>query len=636
MASSSQDSTSSSTTPAPHTGCFDPLDLDAFINYDQLRCPSPSLSPSSSRSQLSGRSASAIANPNNTLLPPSTSLGSGSQQTFSGPSHQYDLHKQQTGLPVGAVATTLAVNQASNGLSARNQASFGISGHDGFFGISPEDEFLDFGAAPQDNAVFTSASDMELDFDSPTGDRPAAVFFPESASNEFVNPSSLVGQESVSRPEPSGSNAGRVWPGMHQQQAAKAKAQQQKQQIQQQLPQQRQVAGSSRPAKALMQQPVDPVVEERISRLLNSMRHGSVAGSSEDGSTTHGDNGHAHAARMRKDEEDMDEDERLLASEEGKKLSSKERRQLRNKVSARAFRSRRKEYIGQLEAEIAAKVNEANDVRAENHALREENTRLSDLTRMLLSSPAFSGFLDNLSNSGAAAATAVAEPPVPTAESTSRSEPIRPNTRKDANPRTVAQQQQAQASKQGGTHVGMTFVPDSTVDFSMLDISGSGAWAGNDLGSGLWGSNQPQVFSVTEVPHGPAVDLIDADALSGKSASPVDSLLSALGAKGDFPVIQALPSTTGPIEEKQTFDVPEEAGSNACTQSFDLYLNPPTPAELCSTADKPARSDRVTLPPILTGDKAEHGDILAASKLQRLCASADAACQRLERLTSHL
>ena len=43
-----------------------------------------------------------------------------------------------------------------------------------------------------------------------------------------------------------------------------------------------------------------------------------------------------------KDEKDMDADERLLASEEGKNLSSKERRQLRNKVSARAFRSRRK------------------------------------------------------------------------------------------------------------------------------------------------------------------------------------------------------------------------------------------------------------------------------------------------------
>lgn len=38
----------------------------------------------------------------------------------------------------------------------------------------------------------------------------------------------------------------------------------------------------------------------------------------------------------------MDEDEKLLNSEEGKKLPSKERRQLRNKVSARHFRSRRK------------------------------------------------------------------------------------------------------------------------------------------------------------------------------------------------------------------------------------------------------------------------------------------------------
>jgi len=37
-----------------------------------------------------------------------------------------------------------------------------------------------------------------------------------------------------------------------------------------------------------------------------------------------------------------DEDEKILASEEGKKLGPKERRQLRNKVSARNFRVRRK------------------------------------------------------------------------------------------------------------------------------------------------------------------------------------------------------------------------------------------------------------------------------------------------------
>lgn len=49
-----------------------------------------------------------------------------------------------------------------------------------------------------------------------------------------------------------------------------------------------------------------------------------------------------HIAKLKKDEDEMDEDEKLLNSEEGKKMTSKERRQLRNKVSARAFRSRRK------------------------------------------------------------------------------------------------------------------------------------------------------------------------------------------------------------------------------------------------------------------------------------------------------
>ena len=101
-------------------------------------------------------------------------------------------------------------------------------------------------------------------------------------------------------------------------------------------------------------------------------------------------------------EEEMDEDERLLASDEGKKLSSKERRQLRNKVSARAFRSRRKgktglmratcvhqlipfaEYIGQLEGEVAMKTQESNTLRQENQALMQENERYRGLIETLL------------------------------------------------------------------------------------------------------------------------------------------------------------------------------------------------------------------------------------------------------------
>jgi ribonuclease Z len=147
-----------------------------------------------------------------------------------------------------------------------------------------------------------------------------------------------------------------MYPGMHTQQAALAK-QRQQQEIQRQQQQQQMNQTPSLPQQAPASaghrrdssqrtngstKATDPMVEERISRLLNQMRHGSMG--SNDNDTLN--NSQSHFPRSKKPEEDMDEDERLLASEEGKKLSSKERRQLRNKVSARAFRSRRKgQYI---------------------------------------------------------------------------------------------------------------------------------------------------------------------------------------------------------------------------------------------------------------------------------------------------
>lgn len=103
-----------------------------------------------------------------------------------------------------------------------------------------------------------------------------------------------------------------------------------------------------------------------------------------------------HIARLKKEEEEMDDDERLLASEEGKRLSSKERRQLRNKVSARAFRSRRKEYISQLEAEVAKKAQEAESAREANKRLEEENSRLRGFTEMLMKHSAFREFLNDM------------------------------------------------------------------------------------------------------------------------------------------------------------------------------------------------------------------------------------------------
>jgi hypothetical protein len=214
-------------------------------------------------------------------------------------------------------------------------------------GLGSSDEFVDFGTAPRQTPF--NPSDIDMEYDSPSNE--PAFFYPEQSS-EFVDPSTIGGNNGL----PAGhvvptqsSNVGRLWPGMHQQQAALAKAQAQQKQQQAIIQQQRQQAMGGQQPRQQSQRPrashapADPIVEEKISQLLNSMRQSSVTTDGEDGNTPNANM--SHVSRMRKDEEEMDEDERLLASEEGKKLSSKERRQLRNKVSARAFRSRRKGKI---------------------------------------------------------------------------------------------------------------------------------------------------------------------------------------------------------------------------------------------------------------------------------------------------
>ena len=325
MSASSKSSTSMSHSNS-QAGCLDPLEsLVDFSEYETVSYQqSPSLSPSAQKSQFITRPVS------NT---PAT-LPSNTPQDLNGPSHNYAMYRQQTGIPQGAVQSTLAVNQQMN--------AYNFS--DSYLGFSPTEDFVDFGTAPARNGSFNQ-SEMEMEFDSPKAE--PAFFYPEQ-SPEFVNPSSMGGQNlAVPAVIPTqSSNVGRLWPGMHQQQAALAKAQAQQKQQQQIIQQQRQNAMGGQPRQQpprprAAHPPTDPIVEEKISQLLNSMRQGSVVTDDGEGHTPNGDR-MSNAQRMRKEEEDMDEDERLLASEEGKKLSSKERRQLRNKVSARAFRSRRK------------------------------------------------------------------------------------------------------------------------------------------------------------------------------------------------------------------------------------------------------------------------------------------------------
>lgn len=289
------------------------FDIDQYINFDGAVAGSPS----NSSKALPTPSPSAVVSSTRPQQPLQQQ-----QQTFSGPSHQYEQYKQQTGLPVGALANTFALNQPAVSPFGFNTAYGMIPPSDGYFGMNNvEPDLIDFGAVPEQNF----SGDIDMDF--------------SMTDSTFVNPGSIQ----AASPQAQTSHPVRVWPGMHQQQAAQAKAQQQAAQEAAVAAQhQRSTSTSSAPTSVANDRETDDVVEESISRLLNRMRNSSVVSSNGDDGATPTANGTSHGGRSRKDEEDMDEDERLLASEEGKKLSSKERRQLRNKVSARAFRSRRK------------------------------------------------------------------------------------------------------------------------------------------------------------------------------------------------------------------------------------------------------------------------------------------------------
>ena len=186
-----------------------------------------------------------------------------------------------------------------------------------------------------------NTTDMDLDF----GTAPLLTQNIESFNADFIDPSAIGEPESPQVQQP----PKRAYPGMHKHQAALAKAQAEEKQHLAQTQRAKQGSGSvirpsgGRSSGSNGRAPSDDVTNATISQLLQQMRHKSVSSSNGDDAGTLNANGNlSHGSKFKKDEEDMDEDERLLASEEGKKLSSKERRQLRNKVSARAFRSRRK------------------------------------------------------------------------------------------------------------------------------------------------------------------------------------------------------------------------------------------------------------------------------------------------------
>ncbi|KAF1811718.1 hypothetical protein P152DRAFT_449991 [Eremomyces bilateralis CBS 781.70] len=561
--------------------CVDP-DMDAFIDMN-MTSPGPSSSSHQQPIPMS-RAQSSIPSP---LL----DIAEEPQQTPAKPAHDYDQFKQQVGLPAGSMAHFRTIDQSSQ---------TGLDTFD-FEGLEEANFAFDGMGSGMNMGGDTN---MKFELETPTNDLPA-FFFP---NNSFINPSNLQQEQ---RPA-------RYFPGMHQQEAlakAQAQAAQQKDSPEQ----------NSKGSAGKGKQPVDARSEEAIARVINQIRRNSSNTSGEDGSPQ--SNG-SNIFRNKKEEDEMDEDERLLASEEGKKLSSKERRQLRNKVSARAFRSRRKEYIGQLESEITAKTNEAADLKRRNADLVAENTRSRNFIDLVLRHPAFQDFLEDLSRDPTLSDTLPnMQNLAPTAQTQQASAPAPAPQQKDVDPFQASQMLE---QSEEAPIVGMATIPEHTLDISALNLNGNhaGNWTLPNLGFGF---QIPNVYSVLDLPVGPAQPL-NADALSGKGTG---SMLNHFAAEDDetkpaHPVIEhpvTEPAAKTPIEDDA--DIAEDP-------AFALYVNPPVTT--------PAPSS--TLSPIapITSEKDSQFELVVrmssdedlTARLERMCAAIDPLSHRIEAWTSSL
>lgn len=228
---------------------------------------------------------------------------------------------------------------------------------------------------------------------------------------------------------------------------------------------------------------------------------------------------------------------------------------------------------------------------------------------MLLSSPSFSGFLDTLASNPAAAQTAqsVVQPqPHPQQQVEQPQRQIR----KDINPYAAQQQIQTQ-------HIGMTMIPEQSMDFSSLDL-------GQDM------FYQPQVFSVLSLPE----TVIDTEILSGKNSSITDLISN--DEKVEVPAIERAPASN-PAKEVQVPSIPIVDDEFDSDPQFVLYSSeaeePATELDINALvlALPISKSTQYELNVFTSADG--NSSEAAVKRAERICDALEATVERLELLT---
>ncbi|KAF0458503.1 bzip transcription factor [Gigaspora margarita] len=246
-----------------------------------------------------------------------------------------------------------------------------------------------------------------------------------------------------------------------------------------------------------------------------------------------------------------------------KKLSSKERRQLRNKISARNFRVRRKEYIQSLESTKEQQQEEINLLRQALVHLQEENTRLQEENSRLQQE--VEGLRKQQKQPDRAAPPSPPHNSTPTPKNNSnvprsKAPLIIPNVNKDKSPSSSSANQNTWQDSR--VRVQTTLIPEFNFDKHLLEdkftFPHSNNWNGSTIGQpslrDVFAFDQKTLFAymlMTTVMQRLTTLFIEA-----VCTTPQHKMISALFPKSSIPTLASSPNTL--IESLQSLEIVDE------------------------------------------------------------------------------
>lgn len=260
-----------------------------------------------------------------------------------------------------------------------------------------------------------------------------------------------------------------------------------------------------------------------------------------------------------------------------------------------------------------------------------ENAQLHELTRSLLSSPAFSEFLKETGGQGLPSTQSSSTAPVV------KSEPTPQPSQNDVTTNSVGTQS-SQNQQFDTPYVGMTIIPEQPAPLDVYE-SNTDSWA-NNMDFSLY---DQQVYAVTSLPEGPAIDQITPTIPSEKSSARIVPLPTNEQSKNDAPVIEKMPCAAKPFGTPiETAAQKEDAEFDESDPAFALFSDAPTPTDISTVkTDEPIFGNiqldkafgRVEL--ILEDEASDANDVSSGTmeRFQRLCSTLEDLSERISSIT---